>query len=239
MAHHTAALLIIGNEILSGRTRDANAWLATRQLFERGCQVKEIAVVGDERQAIIDTLRRLRSRYDAVITSGGIGPTHDDITMDCVAEALGVALEESAEVVALMRQRYGDDGLNDGRRRMARLPHGAQMIVCAETIAPGAHVGNVYVLAGVPPIFASQLASILDDFGDAPFHRAEVEANLAESLFAHELGQLQADFPDVEIGSYPARCGQRPSGKICLTSRSADRLAKARSAVLAMLNRMS
>jgi len=221
MSHHkTAAILVIGNEVLSGRTREANAYLAAQKLFDRGCKLGEIAVVPDIQDAIVSTLNRLRAQFDAVITSGGIGPTHDDITMDSVAAAFGVELIEHRFVVQLMTERYGEDGMNDGRRRMTRVPAGARLIRCEKTIAPGAHIENAYVLAGVPYIFESQLESILADFGDAthPFIRHEIDVALPESTFAHELKMIQQKFPDIEIGSYPRMCGNKPCGKICLSS---------------------
>jgi len=233
--HQTAALLIIGNEILSGRTRDENAWLAAKKLFQRGCRVSEIVVVADERAIIVQTLQRLCRSVDAVITSGGIGPTHDDITMDCVAEALHAPLQEYNDVMVLMRQRYGEQAINEGRRRMACLPTGSEMIVCEKSLAPGAHIQNVYVLAGVPAIFTAQLAVILADFGSLPFLRKEIIVNLAESVFAKELAAVQRAYPDVEIGSYPTHCGTKASGKICLTSQSEQQLIAAQQSVEAML----
>ncbi len=238
-AHQTTALLIIGNEILSGRTRDANGWLAARRLFERGCKLGEIGVVPDEADRIVPALDRLRADFDAVITSGGIGPTHDDITMECVARAFGVPLLEHEATLAVMREHYGEDGLNPGRRRMARLPQGAKPIICERSIAPGAHIGNVYVLAGVPDIFASQLETILPDFGGEGFSRREIEVALPESRFAAALGRIQERFPDVDIGSYPSRCGADPCGKICLSARDAGRLASAEREVRAMLAGLS
>ncbi len=233
--HQTAALLIIGNEILSGRTRDANAWLAAERLFQQGCRVTEIVVVPDEQTMIVQALQRLCISVDAVITSGGIGPTHDDITMDCVAEALHAPLQEYDDVIALMHQRYGEQAINEGRRRMACLPTGSQMIVCQESIAPGAHIQNVYVLAGVPTIFAAQLAVILADFGSQPFLRQEIIVHLPESIFAKELAAVQAAHPDVEIGSYPTHCGAKASGKICLTTQSKNQLIAAQKSVETML----
>jgi len=227
MPHQTAAMLVIGNEVLSGRTREANAWLAAQKLFDRGCKLAEIAIVPDVHTAIVDTLTRLRDRYDAVITSGGIGPTHDDITMDAVAAAFGKGLVEHRFALKLMTERYGEEGLNEGRRRMTRVPQGASLIRCEKSIAPGAHIGNVYVLAGVPDIFASQLDSILTDFGERPFLRREIEVALPESVFAAGLTAIQELYPDVEIGSYPGRCGSNPCGKICLSSQDTERLATA------------
>jgi len=238
MAHQTVAMLVIGNEILSGRTREANAHLAARKMFARGCRMGEIAIVPDRRANIVNALNRLRHGFDALITSGGIGPTHDDITMQCVADAFGVPLLEHDQTLTLMREYYGAEGLNEGRRRMARLPRGAKPIICDKSIAPGAHIGNVYVLAGVPNIFASQLEAILPEFGGRPFMREEIEVHLPESRFAAALTALQKRFAQVEIGSYPGRCGPEPCGKICLSSQDADALRRAKHAVEAMLQQL-
>jgi len=232
--HQTAAILIIGNEVLSGRTREANAWLAAQKLFEKGCKLREIAVVADRHEDIVSTLHRLRSRYDAVITSGGIGPTHDDITMDAVSDCFGVRLLEHEETMQKLHERYGD-ALNAGRRRMARLPEGAAPILCEASFMPGAHISNVYVLAGVPSIFASQLDSFLNDFGGLPFLRQELAVQLPESVFAQALTEIQAQFDDVEIGSYPTTCSQHPSGKICLSSQQPAQLNAAFVAVERMI----
>jgi len=238
--HQTAAILVIGNEVLSGRTREANAFHAAKKLFGRGCRLGEIAVVPDVQEAIVSTLNRLRSQFDAVITSGGIGPTHDDITMDSVAEAFGVKLIEHRFAVQLMTDRYGEDGMNDGRRRMTRIPTGAHLIRCEKSIAPGATIENVYVLAGVPYIFESQLESILSDFGDDehPFIRHEIDVELPESSFSRELQSIQHKFSKVEIGSYPKMCGNRPCGKICLSGKDKVILESAIEAVSEMLNRI-
>lgn len=238
--HRTAAILVIGNEVLSGRTREANAYFAAQKLFDRGCKLSEIAVVPDEREAIVSTLNRLRQRYDAVITSGGIGPTHDDITMDSVAAAFDVELIEHKFIVRAMTDRYGEEGMNEGRRRMTRVPKGSRLIRCEKTIAPGARVGNVYILAGVPYIFESQLESVLSDFGDGehPFIRREIEVELRESVFAGSLEEIQAHYDRVEIGSYPRMCGNKPCGKICLSSQDPDALESAFTEVEAMLERL-
>lgn len=235
--HKTAAILVIGNEVLSGRTREANAYLTAQKLFDRGCKLGEIAVVPDLHEAIVSTLNRLRNQYDAVITSGGIGPTHDDITMDSIADSFDVALLEHAETLELMATHYGHDKLNDGRRRMARLPDGAKPILCEKSICPGAHIGNVYVLAGVPYIFESQLDSILLDFGDGehPFIRHEIDVEVPESTFAKELETIQNSYNNVEIGSYPRMCGNKPCGKICLSSQDQTALDQAVKEVEVML----
>ncbi len=216
--HQSIAILIIGNEVLSGRTREANAWFAAQKLFEVGCKLSEVVIVPDIHDVIVSTLQRLHQQYDAIITSGGIGPTHDDITMQSVADAFAVPLLEHADTIKLMTDFYGEDALTEGRRRMARLPEGAQPILCEQSICPGAYINDVYVFAGVPHIFASQLESVLDHFNTGQgFIRQEIEANLPESSFAHELSNIQNQYPDIEIGSYPGRCGNRPTGKICIS----------------------
>ena len=237
-SHKTVAILVIGNEVLSGRTREANAYLAAQKLFDRGCKLSEIAVVPDVHEAIVSTLNRLRNRFDAVITSGGIGPTHDDITMDAVADAFGVELIEHRFAVQLMTERYGKEGMNDGRRRMTRVPKGSHLIRCEKTIAPGARIENVYVLAGVPYIFESQLDSILADFGDSdrPFIRHEINVEIPESTFSEQLEAIQNRFADVEIGSYPRMCGNKPCGKICLSSQERTALEQAVKEVETMLS---
>lgn len=235
MKHQTVAILVIGNEMLSGRTREANAYLAAQRLFECGCKLGEIVTIPDDSITIISALDRLRSQFDAVITSGGIGPTHDDITMESVATSFGVDLIEHGQVVKAMTEHYGAQGMNEGRKRMSRVPKGAKLIQCKNSITPGVHIGNVYVLAGVPSIFASQIDSILCQFGGRPYHRLEIEVELPESIFAKQLTSIQASFDNVEIGSYPARCGSKPHGKICLSSQSRSQLEAAAAAVRVML----
>jgi len=208
--HQTAAILVIGNEVLSGRTREANAYFAAQKLFEK-------------------------DSYDAVITSGGIGPTHDDITMDAIAESFDVSLLEHQDTITKLHEYYGDD-INSGRRRMARLPESAKPIICEKSFMPGAHIGNVYVLAGVPEIFASQLETFLNHFGGRPYIRHEIDVSLPESLFAEALESIQAHFPDVEIGSYPRLCGKKACGKICLSAQDESLLYHAKKRVKTMLN---
>ncbi|MDQ6967844.1 MAG: molybdopterin-binding protein [Mariprofundaceae bacterium] len=236
--HQTVAILVIGNEVLSGRTREANAYLAAQKMFERGCKLSEIAIVPDIKSDIINSLNRLRHHYDAVITSGGIGPTHDDITMDAIAESFGIPLLEHQATMDKLLERFGKD-VNPGRRRMARLPENAEPIICESSFMPGAHIGNVYVLAGVPEIFASQLETFLDAFGGTPYIRHEIDVNIPESLFAKDLQDIQTQFSDVEIGSYPKLCGKNACGKICLSAQDEARLYQAKEVVNQMLSGMS
>ena len=216
--HQTVAVLVIGNEVLSGRTREANAWFAADTFFKIGCKLSEVAIVPDVQDIIVSTLQRLHSNYDAVVTSGGIGPTNDDINMQCVEDSFDVPLLEHQETIKLMTEFYGKAALTEGRRRMARLPQGAKPIICEKSIAPGAFINNVYVFAGVPHIFESQLLAVLEDFkGNKAFIRHEIEVQMAESKFAADLGAIQAQYPHIEIGSYPGRCGNNPCGKICIS----------------------
>jgi len=236
LPHRSVAIIVIGNEVLSGRTREANAWFAAQKLFEVGCKLGEVAVIPDIHDNIVKTLNRLRHNYDAVITSGGIGPTHDDITMQSVADAFSTPLLEHADTIRLMTDHFGENALTEGRRRMARLPDGAKPIICEQSICPGAWIGNVYVFAGVPYIFASQLNAVLHHFdtGQA-FIRRELEANMPESSFAGELSHIQAQYPDIEIGSYPGRCGNQPTGKICISGTDQVKIAEVETHIKHML----
>ena len=234
--HQTVAILVIGNEVLSGRTREANAWFAADTFFKIGCKLSEVAIVPDVHDIIVSTLKRLHHDYDAVITSGGIGPTHDDITMQCVADSFDVPLLEHQDTIKLMTDFYGEAALTEGRRRMARLPQGAKPIICEKSIAPGAFIHNVYVFAGVPHIFESQLLAVLDDFkGDKAFIRQEIEVQMAESKFAADLGKIQTQYPHIEIGSYPGRCGNAPCGKICISGTEENEIQEVMEVILLMI----
>lgn len=227
MGHETAAIIVVGNEILSGRTREANAHHAAKRLFSRGCLLHEIAIVPDELQRIVATIHRLRPEVDAIITSGGIGPTHDDITMEAVAVACKTKLIEHPTIIRRMKELYGKDGLNPGRRKMARLPKGARLIECSATPAPGCAIENIYVFAGVPEIFAAQLEGVISEFGGTPFFRRELHVEIPESLFSQDLEGIQQRFPDLQIGSYPSRCGASAKGTICITGKKRARIDQA------------
>jgi len=231
----SAAMVVIGNELLSGRTREGNGYRAAQQLFARGCVLREVAVIPDDHAVIVATVQRLRAVADAVITSGGIGPTHDDITMEAIAAALGVDLLEHAETLQLMRAHYGVDAVNDGRRRMARLPDGATPILCDQSIAPGAALDGVFVLAGVPDIFTSQLEAILPQFGGTSLIRIEIPFHCFESSFYLQLGAIQGQCPEVSIGSYPKLCAGNPHGSIAISGRDPQLVEAAKGKVEAML----
>lgn len=202
--NQSACVLVIGNEILSGRTQDSNIQMLATGLSEIGVIVREARVIPDDRALIISTVNTVRSRFDIVFTTGGIGPTHDDITAECISEAFGVPLEENATAVTLLRNYYGSDSLSEARLRMARIPQGAELLENPVSQAPGFRLENVYVLAGVPRIAAASFELIKNRFkgGTLIISRA-LSASIRESDLARSLARIQNDFSDIEIGSYP------------------------------------
>ena len=203
----TAAALAIGDELLSGRTRDANLHYLAGWLTERGVALKEARIVGDETADIAAALNALRGRYDYVFTSGGIGPTHDDITVDAIAEALGVPVIEHPKAVKMIAAWYEARGetVTPARRRMARTPEGARLIDNPVSGAPGVRVENIFVMAGVPRIFQGMLHAVEGEIErGAKLHaRAATAANLPESVLADQLREIQAALKGVSLGSYP------------------------------------
>ncbi len=201
----TAAVLVIGNEILSGRTQDTNSNTIARFLAPFGIILKEIRVVGDFTGEIIAALNALRARYSYVFTTGGIGPTHDDITADAVAAAFGVSIDYHPDALKLLGARYADPAdFNAMRRRMARIPDGASLIRNTVSAAPGFQIGNVFVLAGVPSIMRAMLDEIAPRLSRGrPVVSITVAAAVAEGAIAAGLAAIQARYPEVAIGSYP------------------------------------
>ncbi len=217
----TAALLVIGNEVLSGRTRDANVQAFATVLGARGVRLREVRMVADDPDAIIAAVTALRGAYTYVFTTGGIGPTHDDITTDCIAAAFGLAVEVNPEAERRLRDHYGPEGLNAARLRMARIPVGAALIDNPVSHAPGFRVENVFVMAGVPRIASAMLDSVKHQLaGGAPVHSRAVTAYIREGDVAEGLGGIQDAFPTVEIGSYPFVRGSRIGTSI--VARSTD-----------------
>lgn len=200
----TAAVLIIGNEVLSGRTRDANlGWLGER-LGRLGIPIIEARVVRDDEAAVIAALDALRATYTYVFTTGGIGPTHDDITSACVAKAFGVPLVRHPDALAALQKHYADADMTPGRLKMTDVPEGATLITNPVSSAPGFRIGNVFVLAGVPRIMQAMVDGIAHDLvGGPPVLSGSVTARIGEGVLAGPLGEIQASYPDVELGSYP------------------------------------
>ena len=224
----TAAILVIGNEILSGRTRDANMHFLAGKLTELGIRLLEARVVPDDPARIVAAVNDLRAAYDYVFTSGGIGPTHDDITADCIAKAFGVGIDVQPEARRRLEAHYEPGMLNAARLRMARIPDGAALIDNPVSAAPGFRIGNVHVMAGVPAIFQAMVASVAPDLvgGDKLLSRTIV-AQVPEGAIAEKLQALQNDYPELEMGSYPAFRGGKASTAIVLRGTEAGRLAQA------------
>jgi len=206
MPNPTAAMLVIGDEILSGRTRDANMYYLAGELAKVGIDLKEVRVVSDDAPAIVKAARELSATYDNVFSSGGIGPTHDDITADCMAEAFGQTIdvrEDARQLLADMYERTRRE-LNEARLRMARIPAEAALIDNPVSTAPGFTIENVHVMAGVPSVFQAMVASVLPTLtGGSPLLSQSLTIMRGEGDIAGPLRQLAEDFPELSIGSYP------------------------------------
>ncbi len=226
---YTAAVLVIGNEILSGRTQDKNIQYIAENLNEYGVRLMEVRVVPDVESAIVHAVNRLRVQYDYVFTTGGIGPTHDDITAPCMAKAFEVDLVQHPEAYALLLTHYGDPKeLTEPRLKMTMIPEGADLVLNPVSGAPGFNIGNVYVMAGVPAIMQGMLDSILPGLkGGAVVMSETIEVELPESAIAVQLGNIQNNYTDVDIGSYPQYREGKHVVSVVLRSSDKARLADA------------
>jgi molybdenum cofactor synthesis domain-containing protein len=227
MQNPTAAMLVIGDEILSGRTRDANMYHLAGQLTEHGIDLREVRVVSDDAPAIIAAVQALSATYDVVFTSGGIGPTHDDITADCIAAAFHDHIDIRPDARALLQDHYSRNGqeLNDARLRMARIPDSATLIDNPVSVAPGFTVQNVHVMAGVPSVFQAMVASVLPTLiGGAPLLSQTLRIDLGEGDIAGPLGLLAKNFEDLSIGSYPFQKDGRYGANIVIRGQDMARI---------------
>jgi molybdenum cofactor synthesis domain-containing protein len=226
----SAAVLLIGDEILSGRTKDKNLGYIADFLTALGIDLLEARVVGDNEAAIVAAVNDLRSRYSYVFTTGGIGPTHDDITADAVAKAFGVPIDHDPQAVALLQAFFSEIGRepNEARMRMARLPQGARMIPNPVSKAPGFQIGNVHVMAGVPAIMQAMLQELAPGLArGVPMRSAAVTIRAGEGDIAAGLGSIQKAHPTVVIGSYPFEADDGFAAQIVLRSRDDQALATA------------
>jgi molybdenum cofactor synthesis domain-containing protein len=207
----TACLLVIGNEVLSGRTQDANIRFLATRLGEIGIPLREVRVIPDVAATIIGTVNEVRARFDHVFTTGGIGPTHDDITSECIAAAFGVPWEPHPDAWRRMEASYRPGEFNAARQRMGTMPRGATLIDNPISVAPGFSMGNVHVMAGVPRIMRAMFEALAPHLkGGRPIISRAVHAlALAEGLIAEGLTQVQNRYPDIDLGSYPY---YRPTG---------------------------
>jgi molybdenum cofactor synthesis domain-containing protein len=235
----TAAVLVIGDEILSGRTKDRNIGHIAEYLTNIGIDLREVRIVPDSEAEIVAALNAVRHRYSYVFTTGGIGPTHDDITADCVAKAFGVPIGVDPRARALLLTRIAEKDLNEARLRMARIPAGADLILNKISAAPGFRLGNVHVMAGVPAIMQAMLDEVAPTLKTGIKMLSEsVRANLREGDIGGPLGEIAKAHPDVMIGSYPFQEDGRPNTNVVIRSRDEAKLAAAKAAVEAMLARV-
>ena len=226
----TAALVIIGNEVLSGRTQDANVRFLAVGLNRVGVRLMEARVIADAENEIVEAINALRAKFDYVFTTGGIGPTHDDITSAAVAKALGREFGRNAEAEAVLRGHYRPEEITEARLRMADMPEGAELIDNPVSRAPGFRIENVFVLPGVPSIMQAMFDGFKQDLaGGDPVISRTITVFLPEGVMAEPLGRLQNSHPDSEIGSYPfVRQGKFGTSLVIRSTDAAvvDRVAK-------------
>jgi molybdenum cofactor synthesis domain-containing protein len=238
----TAALLVIGDEILSGRTKDKNIGYIAEYLTALGIDLMEVRIVGDEETAIVEALNALRKRHTYVFTTGGIGPTHDDITADCVAKAFGVAIDVDPRALAILQERLAATGaeMNEARLRMTRIPKGADLVLNKVSGAPGIWIENVVVMAGVPSIMQAMLDEVAPKLKTGVRMLTEtIRADAREGDIGTQLGEIANANPQVAIGSYPFFDPQQgPNTNVVLRGRDAEKLAAAKRAVEDMLQRV-
>jgi len=238
----TAAVLVIGDEILSGRTKDKNIGYIAEYLTNIGIDLKEVRVVSDDEQEIVDALNALRRRYTYVFTTGGIGPTHDDITADSVAKAFGVTIDVDPRARKIMEERFAARGveMNEARLRMARIPAGADLVENKQSGAPGFKIGNVIVMAGVPSIMQAMLDAAAPMLKTGVKMLSEtIKGDVREGDIGTELGEIAKAHPQVSIGSYPFFDDKSgPNTNLVIRGRDAAHIAAARADVEAMLVRV-
>lgn len=236
---YSAAMIVIGNEILSGRTQDKNINYIACKLVECGVALVEVRIVPDIEDTIVNTLRELKSKVDYVFTSGGIGPTHDDITAYCVAKAVGSELEENAQARELLLEHYGEAELNEARLRMAQIPKGASLIPNPVSAAPGFQIENIYVMAGVPRIMQAMMDHVVTYLqGGDVIQTRTVPSMHPESKLAKALGDLQDTYAGVDIGSYPYFKDGHLGVNVVLRSSDVDLLDMVESAVQELISNL-
>ena len=236
----TAALLVIGDEILSGRTKDKNIGFVADYLTEIGIDLREVRVVPDIIVEIVDALNAMRARYTYVFTTGGIGPTHDDMTADAVAAAFDVEIAEDPRIIALLLQWMKPEELNEARRRMARVPKGAALVENAVSKIPGFWIGNVIVMAGVPTIMQAMLTAVGPklETGARTVSTTIVAGNVAEGAYAADLSAVADLYPSLGIGSYPSMADGRYNNEIVVRGKNAEEVAQAVAKIEAFLARL-
>ena len=232
----TAGLLVIGDEILSGRTKDKNIGYIAEYLTAIGIDLKEVRVVPDDEDEIVAAVNALRTRFTYLFTTGGIGPTHDDITADSVAKAFGVGVKEDQRIIDMLLTRFKPEDLHEGRRRMARVPHGADLVPNPVSRVPGFRIENVIVMAGIPAVMQGMLDGVAPSLQTGiKMLSVSIRANSREGDIAMPFGAVAKAHPEVIMGSYPFSDERGPNTNLVLRSRDPDKLAAATQAVEDML----
>ena len=234
----TAGIILIGNEILSGKIADANAAYLCRELRVLGVEVRKISVIPDEVAAIAEEVGQFHQDYDVVFTSGGVGPTHDDVTIEGVARALGVSVVRDLRLVRLLEGFYRAP-LNEARLKMAEVPDGAELMTDGALVFPAVVVRNIYILPGVPEIFRQKFEALRERFREAPFFLCSVFVNVGEGTLADHLNELLREHPQLILGSYPEFSNPEYKVKVTLESKDRDYLEAAIAALLARLPKTS
>ncbi len=216
----TAGIILIGNEILSGKVADANASYLCRELRALGVDVRKISVIPDEVELIASEVAEQSRAFDVIFTSGGVGPTHDDVTIEGVARALGVAVVRDPRLVQVI-EGFAKGRMNEARLKMAEVPEGAELMACEELAFPAVVVRNIYVLPGVPEIFRQKFEALRERFRESPFHLRSVFVSIPEGTLADHLNELLRRHPELMLGSYPEFFN--PEYKVKVTLESKDR----------------
>jgi molybdenum cofactor synthesis domain-containing protein len=234
MQERTCALVVVGNEVLSGKVQDSNAYFAARQLRGVGVALNRIAVIPDQVPAIAEEVGACARRFDVVLTSGGVGPTHDDVTMEGVAAALGLKLVVHPELERLLREHFSDR-LEVAGLKMAVVPEGAILNAGGDIRFPTVQVDNVYILPGIPQLFEAKLAALLGRFATDPYYIRTIYTSAREGAIAGSLNQCLAQYPDLLLGSYPRIGDPEYRVKLTLESKDRDYLERAFTHLMALL----
>jgi molybdenum cofactor synthesis domain-containing protein len=235
MRQKTAAIVVIGNEILTGKSEDKNASFLISELYSLGVALRRVVIIPDDVEDIAQAVRECAERFDFVFTSGGVGPTHDDVTIEGVARAFGRGVVRHPELEAMLRGYFGDSA-DDARMRMADTPEGSVLLREAATRWPILVVENVYVLPGVPELFRRKFEAMRERFRAEPFHVRAIYTREDEFDIAAQLDQVAADHPDVEIGSYPTFTREDYRVKITIESKEEAAVERARAALINLLD---
>jgi molybdenum cofactor synthesis domain-containing protein len=230
----TAGIVIIGNEVLSGKTQDINSYFLCTELRQLGVEVQKISTIQDEIPLIGQEVAEFSRRFDFVFTTGGVGPTHDDVTIDAIAYGFGLKVVRHPDIERRMRQRLGGE-VNEARLRMANVPEGATLLATEALFAPVVNIRNVYIFPGIPKILQERFQAIKERFRDSPYFLKNVYVRYGEGIIAAMLNALLVKYPEIMLGSYPVLDLPEYKVKVTLESKNTDYLDQALQAFVASL----